>query len=77
MITVSRNNDGSCNLYDEQQQVRALIAAHGSAEVVDERTQESLYVYEVYDKLMAFSEENLLNLEDLANNIINRFRIRG
>lgn len=74
MITARRNTDGSFGLVNGLARLKAQLALHSKAEVIDLETGQTVYVHEVNGALVALSEESQANVEDLANAAINRAR---
>lgn len=72
MIIVRRQPDGSYQPVNGHMRLRAALAAHGQAEVIDTQAGVTLTVHKVGDQLLVLNEDAQANLEDLAAAAINR-----
>lgn len=74
MITARRSADGSFTIVNGHMRLQVQLKTSGKAEVVDAGTGQILHVHEVDGRLVALSEDNQENIEDLTNAVINRAR---
>lgn len=74
MILAQRKDDGSYMVINGAIRLMALLQENGKVEVLDIDSGEPVHVYEVDGKLLAISDDNHSNLEDLTNFAINKVR---
>jgi hypothetical protein len=72
MISAKRKPDGTYVVIGGTMRLKALLQLQDKAEVLDVGTGKAIHVHEIDGKLVALSEDNQENLEDLANFTINK-----